>query len=158
VDEEGRDVPVGETGEILVRGPSVTHGYLNDPEESRRVFENGWLRTRDLGRMDEEGFIWIEGRKGAFLKIRGVRVSFGEVEARVAAVPGVHECAATVVSHPEAGEALVLFIVPEKGVNLISEQVRRSLPTHWTCESINIVSELPKTPSGKISRARLQAK
>jgi acyl-CoA synthetase (AMP-forming)/AMP-acid ligase II len=158
VDEEGRDVPVGETGEITVKGPSICLGYLNDPEESHRVFKDGWLRTRDLAQVDGEGYIWIRGRKGQFLKMRGVRVSFGEVEARVAAVPGVYECATVAVPHPEAGEAIALFIVPDKGAQHVAEAVSRSLPPHWTCESINLVSELPKTSVGKISRAPLQGR
>ena len=90
-------------------------GYLDEPEETHRVFNRGWLRTGDLGHLDSDGYIWIDGRKSAFLKMRGVRVSFGEVERRVAAVPGVYECAATAVPHPEAGEALALYIVPDKG-------------------------------------------
>jgi len=157
-DEQGRDLPVGELGEILVKGPSISSGYLNDEEENRRVFGDGWLRTGDLARLDEEGYLWIEGRKSAFLKIRGVRVSFAEAETFVAVLPGVQECAATSTSHVEAGEALVLWVVPEQGAGNIAEQVRRSLPVHWTCDSINIVSEIPKTSSGKISRSALQRK
>ena len=124
-------------------------GYLNEPEASRHVFKNGWLHTGDLGRLDEDGYIWIEGRKSAFLKVRGVRVNFAEVEARVAAVPGVYECAAAAVAHPEAGEALVLYIVPDKTADRVADRVRRSLPVHWTCDSIRIVSELPKTGAAR---------
>ena len=94
VDEEGNALHAGQVGELLVKGPSICSGYLNDPEETRRVFCDGWLRTGDLARQDEEGYLWIEGRKGAFLKMRGMRVSFAEVEARVTAIPGVYECAA----------------------------------------------------------------
>jgi acyl-CoA synthetase (AMP-forming)/AMP-acid ligase II len=156
LDTEGKPVPVGQSGEIVVRGPSVTLGYLNEPEVSSRVFKDGWLHTGDVGRLDEDGYIWIEGRKSAFLKVRGVRVNFAEVEARVAAVPGVYECAASAVAHPEAGEALVLYIVPDKTADSVAERVRRSLPVHWTCDSIRIVSELPKTSSGKVSREALE--
>jgi acyl-CoA synthetase (AMP-forming)/AMP-acid ligase II len=155
VDEEGRELPVGQAGEIMVRGPSITLGYLDEPEESRRAFQDGWLRTGDLGHLDDDGYIWIEGRKGTFLKMRGVRVSFSEVEAKVAAVPGVYECAAAAVPHPEGGEALVLYIVPDKEAREVVDRVRWSLPTYWTCESINIVSEIPKTARGKVSRASL---
>jgi len=158
LDAEGQAVPRGQTGEIVVRGPSVTLGYLNEPEGSHRVFKNGWLHTGDLGRVDEDGYIWIEGRKSAFLKVRGVRVSFAEVEARVMAVPGVYECAAAAVAHPEAGEALVLYIVPDNTIDRVADRVRRSLPVHWTCDSIRIVSELPKTSSGKVSREALERK
>ena len=88
-----------------MRGPSICSGYLNDPEETRRVFCEGWLRTGDLARQDEDGYLWIEGRKGAFVKMRGIRVSLAEIEETVAAIPGVGECAACAVDHPEAGEA-----------------------------------------------------
>ena len=115
---------MGEVGELLVKGPSICSGYFNDAEETRRVFCNGWLRTGDLARQDEEGFLWIEGRGGAFLKIRGMRVSLAEVEARVTAIPGVYECGACAVEHPEAGEALVLLIVPDQGARLVTEEIR----------------------------------
>jgi acyl-CoA synthetase (AMP-forming)/AMP-acid ligase II len=156
IDENGRNLPKGEVGEILVKGPSVSSGYLNDSEESRRVFKDGWLWTGDLGHLDEDGYIWIHGRKGTFLKMRGVRVSFAEVEATVGAMPGIYECAATAVPHEEVGEALVLWVVPEQGAQNIAEQVRRSLPVHWNCESIKIVSEIPKTPHGKVSFSSLR--
>jgi acyl-CoA synthetase (AMP-forming)/AMP-acid ligase II len=157
VDDEGKDLPTGQIGELLVRGPSICSGYLNDPDETRRNFSDGWLRTRDLARVDEEGYLWIEGRKGAFLKMRGMRVSFPEVEARVAAIPGVYECAARATSHPEAGEALVLFIVPDQGAKIGMEEVRRHLPAHWAIDSIRLVSELPKTSVGKIALSSLPA-
>ena len=155
VDEEGNDLPAGQIGELLVKGPSICSGYLNDPEETRRVFSDGWLRTRDLARQDEEGYLWIEGRKGAFLKMRGMRVSFPEVEAKVTSIPGVYECVARAIDHPEAGEALVLFIVPEQGARIGVEEVRRHLPAHWPIDSIRLVSELPKTSAGKIALSSL---
>ena len=156
VDENGRDLPTGEVGEILVKGPSISSGYLNDTEESRRVFKDGWLRTGDLAHLDEDGYIWIQGRKSAFLKIRGVRISFAEVEAAVSTVPGVYECAAAATTHEEVGEALVLWVVPEQGAQNIEQQVRRSLDAHWTCESIKVVPEIPKTARGKISLSSLR--
>jgi long-chain acyl-CoA synthetase len=154
-DEQGNDLPAGQVGELRVSGPSVCSGYLNDPEETHRVFSNGWLRTRDLARQDEEGYLWIEGREGAFLKMRGIRMSFAEVEERVAAMEGVYECAAAAVDHPEAGEALVLFIVPEEAVKIEVEDVRRHLPAHWALDSIRLIEELPRTSAGKISRSSL---
>jgi len=155
VDDEGNDLAAGQTGELLVAGPSICSGYLNDPDETRRVFSGDWLRTRDLARLDEEGYLWIEGRKGAFLKMRGMRVSFPEVEARVSAIPGVYECVARATNHPEAGEALVLFIVPDQGARIGMEEVRRHLPAHWTVDSIRLVPELPKTSAGKIAISSL---
>jgi acyl-CoA synthetase (AMP-forming)/AMP-acid ligase II len=155
VDEEGNDVPAGQVGELLVAGPSICSGYLNDPDETRRVLSGGWLRTQDLARLDEEGYLWIEGRKGAFLKMRGMRVSFPEVEAKVSAIPGVYECVARSTNHPEAGEALVLFIVPDQGARIGMEDVRRHLPAHWVIDSIRLVPELPKTSVGKIALSSL---
>ena len=155
VDEEGRELPAGQTGEVTVKGPSITLGYLDEPEESRRAFKDGWLQTGDLGHLDADGYLWIDGRKSTFLKICGIRVSFAEVETKVAAVPGVYECVAASVPHPEAGEALAIYIVPDRGASEVVERVRLSLPTYWTCESINIVSEIPKTAHGKVSRVSL---
>ena len=157
VDEDGNTLPAGEMGEIWVKGPSITLGYLNEPEESLRVFYHGWLRTGDLGHLDADGYIWIDGRKGAFLKIRGVRVSFAEIEGKVAAIPGVYECAATAVPHPEAGEAVALYVVPDQEGGDVVDRVRRSLPVDWTCESIQIVAKIPKTTRGKIARTSLSA-
>jgi acyl-CoA synthetase (AMP-forming)/AMP-acid ligase II len=157
VDDDGHALPAGEIGQLLVRGPSICAGYWNDEEETQRVFRDGWLQTGDLARQDEDGFLWIEGRSGSFLKIRGTRVSIAEVEARVTAIPGVYECGACAVAHPEAGEALFLMIVPDHGARLAAEEVRRQLPAQWTLDSIHIVTELPKTPAGKIARPALSA-
>jgi acyl-CoA synthetase (AMP-forming)/AMP-acid ligase II len=156
VDDQGQALPNGQTGKIQVSGPSVCGGYFDDPEETGRKFDHGWLNTDDFGFRDEEGFLWITGRAGEFLKMRGYRVSFAEVEAKVAAVPGVFECAAAGAPHPEAGEALVLFIVGDNGAPDLGERVRRALPPQWTCASVRVVTELPKTANGKIARSQLQ--
>jgi acyl-CoA synthetase (AMP-forming)/AMP-acid ligase II len=170
-DEHGRELRHGQTGEIQVRGPSVCMGYLNDPEANERKFKDGWLRTGDFAYQDEDGFLWITGRSDDFIKIRGVRVSVGEVEAKVGAMAGVSECAAVGVKHPEAGEALALLVVAENsngghksgnGENVsqssgngLGEEVRRALPPHWTCVSVRIVTALPRTSNGKIARSEL---
>lgn len=161
-DEQGREMSAGEVGEIQVRGPSVCSGYLGDPESTARKFDGEWLKTGDYASRDCDGYLWIKGRTGEFIKIRGVRVSVGEVEARVGAMAGVSECAAVGVKHPEAGEALALLVVAEKvaqqdnGTNL-GERVRRALPPHWTCVSVKLVRELPRTSNGKIARLELPA-
>jgi len=155
VGEQGEELPPGQVGEIRVKGPSVCAGYLNDPAETERVFSEGWLRTRDLGHWDAEGFLWIDGRLGAFLKMRGLRVSFSEVETQVAAIPGVLECAAQAVAHPESGEALVLMVVPQTGARLAWDEMRRRLPAHWSFDSVRFVAELPKTANGKLARSAI---
>jgi acyl-CoA synthetase (AMP-forming)/AMP-acid ligase II len=155
VEESGFEVPTGQIGHLWVKGPSISPGYWNNPVDTERVFQEGWLRTGDLARQDHEGYLWIEGRQSAFLKMRGMRVSFAEAETAVGAVPGVYECAARGVEHAEAGEALQLFIVADTGANLGLEEVRRRLPAHWAIDSIHLVSELPKTASGKIALSSL---
>ena len=165
VDELGREVPLGETGEIQVRGPSVCLGYLDDPESTERKFGGGWLKTGDFACLDEDGYLWIKGRTDDFIKIRGIRVSVGEVEAKVGAMAGVSECAAVGVSHPEAGEAVALLVVADHGVTNgvtadsrgddVGERVRRALPSHWTCVAVKVVPALPRTANGKIARSQL---
>ncbi|MGO8756736.1 MAG: class I adenylate-forming enzyme family protein [Terracidiphilus sp.] len=155
VDEDGNVLAPGQTGQLLVSGPSICGGYWNDPEETHRVLRDGWLHTGDLARQDREGYLWIEGRIGTFLKIRGTRVSLTEIEGKVAAMPGVYECAACAVEHPEAGDALMLLVVPDRGAQIDVEQIRRGLPAHWTLDSIRLVPELPRTSTGKLARAEL---
>jgi acyl-coenzyme A synthetase/AMP-(fatty) acid ligase len=155
-DERGEELPRGEIGQIWVKGPSVSLGYHNDPAESERVFQDGWLRTGDLARVDEDGYLWIQGRVSGFVKMRGMRVSFAEVEARVTAMPEVFECAAAGTTHPESGEALVLFVVPKEGAKPALEDIRRHLPAHWMLDSVHFVAELPKNAHGKISRTALK--
>ena len=157
MDEAGQPPAAGQTGEIWVRGPSVCDGYFEDPAETTRKFYNGWLRTGDLGALDQDGYLWIQGRKDDFMKIRGVRVTFAEVEAREAATPGVCECAAASVPHPEAGEALALFIVPEPGADDLAARVRQAIPPQWTCSAVKLVPELPRNANGKLARHLLKA-
>ena len=160
VDEDGREIKDRDMGEIQVSGPSVCSGYLDEAEATENKFSNGWLKTGDLGYRDQDGYLWIQGRSSDFVKIRGYRVGLLEVEARVGAVAGVGECAATAVPHLEAGEALALFVTKESGETHDSaslvERVRQALPSQWTCSSIKIVSELPRTANGKIARSQLQ--
>jgi acyl-CoA synthetase (AMP-forming)/AMP-acid ligase II len=156
VDGQGRELAARQTGEIQVSGPSVCSGYFDDPDATERKFGAGWLKTGDLGSRDDEGYLWIKGRASEFAKIRGLRVSFEEVETKVAAVPGVYECAATATQHPEAGEALALFIVADDPSDGVVQRVRRALLPLWTCDSVRVVPELPKTENGKIARSQLQ--
>lgn len=156
VDDEGRALPEGQIGENQVRGPSVCSGYFDDPEATARKFADGWLKTGDFACRDHEGYLWIKGRADEFVKMRGIRVSFAEVEAKVAATPGVDECAAAAVQHPEAGEAVVLFVVTTSGESGVVENIRHTFPPQWTCASIKVVAELPKTANGKIARSKLR--
>jgi acyl-coenzyme A synthetase/AMP-(fatty) acid ligase len=155
VDAEGRDVPPGESGELWVTGKSISEGYLDDPEETQRRFRKGWLATGDIAARDADGYLWITGRQGEFIKIRGVRVSLAQIEATIATVPGVLECAAVGVPHEEAGEALALFVVAAEEAGDLATTVRRRLPNEWICVSIKVVSGLPRNAYGKLIRSQL---
>jgi len=155
VDPDGRELAAGESGEIWVAGKSISAGYLDEPEETRRKFRDGWLATGDIASRDEDGYLWITGRQGEFLKMRGIRVGFAEIETTIAAVSGVLECAARAVPHEEAGEALALYVVPAEEADDVAAAVRRSMPTEWICDSITLVTQLPRTAHGKLVRARL---
>jgi acyl-CoA synthetase (AMP-forming)/AMP-acid ligase II len=156
VGDNGETVPPGEKGEIWASGASICGGYLDDPDATAQKFQGGWLATGDVGFADHEGFLWIVGRKGEFIKMRGVRVGFAEVEAIVAATPGVRDCAAVAVPHVEAGEALAVYVVADSSTADLATAVRRRLPPEWICDSVNFIAELPKTAHGKIARALLR--
>jgi acyl-CoA synthetase (AMP-forming)/AMP-acid ligase II len=155
VDDHERDVPAGQSGEFWVSGKSICSGYLDEPEETARKFRNGWMATGDVGYRDEDGYLWIVGRKSDFIKMRGIRVSMAEIEARVAASPGVCECAAARVEHPEAGEAVALYVVADPGAQDVIASIRRNMRTEWVCDSVNLVDELPKNLHGKLMRSQL---
>lgn len=157
VDEFGAILPAQQSGVIQVSGPSICLGYWNDPDETHAKFIGSWLNTNDLGRMDEEGYVWIEGRNVDFLKVRGKRLSFGEIEQKVLSLHGVRDAAACAVPHKEAGEAPAVFVVPDKGVlyEELADQIKKFLPPAWTCERIVIIDHLPLTDRGKLNRAAL---
>jgi acyl-CoA synthetase (AMP-forming)/AMP-acid ligase II len=155
VDSDGAQVPDGTSGELHVCGESICAGYFDEPEETERKFRGGWLATGDIASRDQDGFLWITGRKAEFIKMRGVRVGFAEIETRIAAVPGVSECAAVAVPHVEAGEALALYIVAPEAPADLFKAIRRRMPSEWVCDSIRLIVELPRNPYGKLMRHRL---
>jgi acyl-CoA synthetase (AMP-forming)/AMP-acid ligase II len=155
MDASGQQTRAGQPGTFWAAGDSVCRGYLDDREASAEKFRGGWLVTGDLGYRDEDGFLWISGRSSDFVKMRGVRVSFGEIEARVAAAPGVQACAAAAVPHEEAGEALALYVVAEPGAKDVLAAVRHSVPPEWVCASVSLVAALPLTAHGKLARRLL---
>ena len=155
VDSAGAELPRGRSGELWVAGSSISSGYLDEPEQTERKFRDGWLATGDIASIDAEGYLWITGREGEFVKMRGVRVGFAEIESKVTAVGGVLECAALALPHAEAGEALALYVVAAEGAGDVTATVRRSLPCEWICDSVTLVPELPRNEHGKLMRSRL---
>ncbi len=111
--DEGSELPIGEVGEICVRGPQVMLGYWNRPDETAKVMVGDWLRTGDIGRMDHGGFVFIEDRKKDMILVSGFNVYPNEVESVVAAHPGVLEVAAVAQDDERSGEAVALFVVQQ---------------------------------------------
>jgi acyl-CoA synthetase (AMP-forming)/AMP-acid ligase II len=150
-------LPRGEPGEICVRGRSVAAGYFRDEASTDAVFADGWLHTRDYGRMDAEGFIWVESRAQEFLKIAGRRVSLREAEETAAAVEGVREVVACRAEHAETGDALALFFVPCENAEaeVVAATIARGLPKYWNCQVVVPIEAVPLNARGKVDRAAL---
>jgi acyl-CoA synthetase (AMP-forming)/AMP-acid ligase II len=158
VDPHGREVPRGESGELWVAGKSISSGYLDEPEETQRKFRDGWLATGDIASRDADGYLWISGRQGEFIKMRGVRIGLTEIETAIGGVQGVLDCAAVAVPHEEAGEALALYVVAaeDEDAGDVAAAVRRRLPSEWICHCVTLVPQLPRNAYGKLLRAELQ--
>jgi long-chain acyl-CoA synthetase len=159
-DDEGRDVPLGERGEICIKGPQVMAGYWNRPDETAKVLDkDGWLATGDIGMMDERGFVRIVDRKKDMILVSGFNVYPNEIEAVVVTHPGVLECAAIGVPDAKSGEAVKLFVV-KRDENLTAEELLahcRAKLTGYKCpREVEFRNELPKSNVGKILRRELR--
>ena len=159
-DDKGRDVPPGEQGEICIKGPQVMEGYWQRPKETAEVMlPGGWLRTGDVGRMDDDGYVWIEDRKKDMILVSGFNVYPNEVEGVVAMMPGVLEVAAVAQPDERAGEIVALFAVkkdPALTEEDLIEHCRKSLTGYKVPKRVYFRDELPKTNVGKILRRELK--
>ncbi len=162
LDDEGNDVPLGQPGEIAIKGPQVMAGYWQRPDETAKVMTtDGFFRTGDVGVMDGRGFFKIVDRKKDMILVSGFNVYPNEVEEVVANCPGVLECAAVGVADDRSGEAVKLVIV-KKDPSLTEAQVREYCKANLTGykqpKIVEFRTELPKTPVGKILRRELRDK
>lgn len=159
VDEFGNEVPVGEVGELIVRGPNVMKGYYKLPEETAAALKDGWLYTGDMARMDEEGYFFIVDRKKEMIIVGGYNVYPREVEEVFYSHPEVIECAIIGVPHPEQGEEIRCFIVL-KNDQVTKEELftyaKERLAKYKVPSSIEFIDELPKNTTGKILRRELK--
>jgi long-chain acyl-CoA synthetase len=158
--ENGADVPLGERGELCIRGPQVMKGYYRQPEETANVFmPDGFLRTGDIAVMDNKGFVRIVDRKKDMILVSGFNVYPNEVEDVLAMHPGVLEAAAIGVPDEKTGEAVKLFVV-RKDPALSAEQLvsfcREYLTAYKVPSQVEFRTELPKTNVGKVLRRELR--
>ncbi len=159
-DDNGQTLPVGEIGELCIRGPQVMRGYWQRPEETAAAIDSeGWLHTGDMARMDGNGFFYIVDRKKDMILVSGFNVYPNEVEDVIAMMPGVLEVAAVGVPDEKSGEAVKVVIV-RKDPNLTAEQVKEHTRAHLTGYKhpriVEFRQELPKTNVGKILRRELR--
>jgi len=159
-DEAGRDVSLGQAGEICINGPQVMAGYWHRPDETAKVLDaDGWLATGDIGVMDDRGFVRIVDRKKDMILVSGFNVYPNEIESVVVTHPGVLECAAIGVPDAKSGEAVKLFVV-RKDENLTSEALlahcRENLTGYKCPRDVEFRAELPKSNVGKILRRELR--
>jgi long-chain acyl-CoA synthetase len=161
-DDDGIEQPVGHRGELCVRGPQVTPGYWNRPEESARIFTaDGFLRTGDIAVIDERGFITLVDRKKDMILVSGFNVYPNEVEDVVASHPGVLEVAAIGVPDERSGEAVKVFVVrkdPALTAEAVIAHCRESLTGYKVPHKVEFREELPKSNVGKILRRELRDK
>ncbi|NOJ48861.1 long-chain fatty acid--CoA ligase [Bradyrhizobium archetypum] len=159
-DDEGKEVPLGEAGEICAKGPQVMAGYWNRPEETANVMTaDGFFRTGDIGVMDERGYTKIVDRKKDMILVSGFNVYPNEIEEVIASHPGVLECAVIGVADSKSGEAVKAFIV-KRDQNLSADDVIKFCTTQLTAykvpKQIEFRTDLPKTNVGKILRRELR--
>ena len=162
LDDEGNEVPMGQAGEICIRGPQVMAGYWQRPDETAKVMTaDGFFRTGDVGTVDERGYFKIVDRKKDMILVSGFNVYPNEVEDVVSQMDGVLECAAVGVPDEKSGEAVKLVIV-KKNPALTEADVRAfseaNLTGYKRPRVIEFRTELPKTPVGKILRRELRGK
>jgi long-chain acyl-CoA synthetase len=158
-DDDGKALGIGERGEICVRGPQVMRGYWQRPDETAKVMLGEWLRTGDIGYMNEQGFVFIEDRKKDMILVSGFNVYPNEVEDVVAKHPGVLEVAAVAQPDERAGEVVAVFVVrkdPALTEAQLIEHCKTQLTGYKVPKKVYFRDELPKTNVGKILRRELR--
>jgi len=160
VDAAGQDVPVGETGELLVRSPSVCVEYWNDPDATRAALEDGWLNTGDLASCDADGYYWFRGRKKEIIIRAGSNISPQEVEEALYRHAAVGEVGVVGQPDPVYGEIVTAFVVLRKGYHAGPEELREfakeRLADYKVPEKFVFLPDLPKGPTGKVHRRSLK--
>lgn len=160
-DEMGELVPVGERGEIWFKGPNLIRGYWNRPEATAETIVDGWLRTGDIGRLDDEGFVYVEDRAKDIVIRAGENVYCAEVEGAIYEHPAVHEAAVFGVPHERLGEEVAAVVVPRPGVPVTVEEVQdhvgARLAGFKVPSRVEIWTDpLPRNPAGKVLKRDLR--
>jgi long-chain acyl-CoA synthetase len=160
VDEADNDLPIGDIGELIVRGPNVSPGYYKMPEETGQAFQNGWLYTGDIAKMDEDGYLFIVDRKKDLIIRGGLNIYPWDVEAVIYEHPAVQDVAVVGVPDPIMGEEVKAFVVLKPGHNATGQELivfcRESLGKFKCPKYIEFIDQIPRNPIGKVLRQELR--
>ncbi|MHA2315173.1 MAG: AMP-binding enzyme, partial [Candidatus Hermodarchaeia archaeon] len=160
--DASKELPIGEWGEILARGPQIFQGYWEAPAATANTLREGWIHTGDLGHFDEDGYLYIGDRKKDLIKRSGYSVFPAEVEALLYRHPDITECAVVGVPTPRVGEEVKAFIVikPESKGTITEDEIRdwakREMAAYKYPRLIEFCDDLPKSAVGKILRRELR--
>ncbi|HEY8368399.1 MAG TPA: AMP-binding protein [Thermodesulfobacteriota bacterium] len=161
VDDEGRDVGVGEVGELWVKTPIVMLGYFRDPEQTAASFRDGWFMTGDLVRRDADGYFYFVSRKKDIIRRRGENIAGAELDRVIGAHPGVYEVAVVAVPSELGEDEILAAVVPKAGYDLKAEDIaawcRERLAPMKVPRYVLFMDELPHTPTHKVAKAVLRS-
>lgn len=161
-DADGKDLPAGQQGEIWLKGPNIIRGYWNRPEDTAAAIVDGWLRTGDIGHLDEDGFLYVDDRLKDVILRGGENVYSAEVEAAIYEHPAVHEAAVFGVPHPRLGEEVAAVVVTKPGADLdqagLASYLASRLAAFKVPTRVAVVAEpLPRNAAGKIMKREIRA-
>ncbi|ACV57206.1 long-chain-fatty-acid--CoA ligase [Alicyclobacillus acidocaldarius] len=160
LDDDGNPLPPGEIGELAVRGPNVSPGYHHLPEETEKVFRNGWLFTGDMARLDEEGYVYIVDRKKDVIIRGGFNIYPSDLEELLSQHPAVAEVAVVGAPSERMGEEVVAYVVRKKGADVTEEELiafcQEHLAKYKTPKVVQFVPYLPKNLIGKVDKKKLR--
>jgi fatty-acyl-CoA synthase len=160
VDKNDRDVAPGEAGEIIVKGPNVFTQYWNKPKETAEAIRDGWFHTNDMGRRDEEGFVYVIGRKQELIISSGENIYPAEVERVIQALPQVREAAAVAMPDETRGEVVAAFVMLHEGRQITEDELIHALDGQIANfkipKKVIFVKDFPRNPAGKILKRELK--
>lgn len=161
IDDEGRDVGVGETGELIVKTPVIMQGYFRDPDLTEAAFRDGWFLTGDMVRRDEDGYFFLVARKKDMIRRRGENIAGAELDRVIASHPAVQEAAAIGVPSELGEDEILVAVVPKLGQRLSVEDIarwcRERLAAFKMPRFIAIVDALPHTPTHKVAKSLMRS-
>src|SRR5256886_6510250 len=162
VDDNDQEVPIGELGEIVLRGENILKGYFKNPEATEKAFRDGWFHTGDIGYRDQDGFFYIIDRKSDMIIRGGENIYPREIDEVLYQHPAVAAAATIGVPDPLYGEEVAAFIVPKDGMKISAEELlsfcQERLADYKCPKTIRLVKDIPKGPTGKLFKRELAAK